>query len=150
MAARPVRGAVPPLSPRSASLTLVVGDLAGSTRFYVETLGFRLREEVAGSHAVVELPGLTIGLHYHGVRAPAPPAEGILIGIEVSDLDRAVDALRASGVATAPEEGAAPGRAVRFSDPDGYPYFLIELPRAPEASPPGIEPPGAWADEGGR
>jgi len=46
-----------------SQVTLMVPDMDAAVRFYTETLGLHLKARYGNEFAVVEAPGLTIGLH---------------------------------------------------------------------------------------
>ncbi len=115
--------------------TLLVADLDRAVRFYVETLGFKLRVRNGPHWAEVDAGGgLVLGLHTapeHG--GPRPGAHGsISIGLEVNQpIAEVVQVLSNRGVVfQGPvREPIREGGAVKlafFADPDGNALYLAE------------------------
>ncbi len=112
---------------KEGNVTVMVGNLGRAIAFYTETLGLALRYRIADTWAVVQIPGLTIGLHA-AVPGQAPPgaAGGLSIGLHVQDLEAAMEALKRRGVqftGVHQDEGA---RLAFFSDPDKNPLYLAQ------------------------
>jgi len=63
-----------------SQITLMVPDTDEAVRFYTTTLGLRLKTRYNNEFAVVEAPGLTIGLHPLPT-AQAPQAHSMSIGL---------------------------------------------------------------------
>jgi catechol 2,3-dioxygenase-like lactoylglutathione lyase family enzyme len=110
--------------------TLLVADLDRSVRFYVETLGFKLRVRHGAHWAEVDAGGgLVLGLHPAGEHGPRPGAQGsISIGLEVNQpMDEVVQVLSNRGVVfhgPVREDGAV--KLALFADPDGNALYLAE------------------------
>ncbi|WP_428912295.1 VOC family protein [Niallia sp. Krafla_26] len=114
---------------KNASVTIVVDDLKKAEQFYVETLGFEVQFQVEGHLIQVEARGLSIGLvHPREGQNSFPGQSGsVHIGLEVQDLESAIELLQSRGVdfqAIMEEEAT---RIAYFSDPEGNPLYLIEL-----------------------
>ena len=112
---------------KKAYLTLIVEDIDRSVNFYTEKLGLPLTERHGEFWAAVEAPGVTVGLHPGHREEPGPVASDISLGLMVADLDAAVQELGQRGVefasvSDAEEQGP---RSASFSDPDGYPLYLM-------------------------
>jgi catechol 2,3-dioxygenase-like lactoylglutathione lyase family enzyme len=112
--------------------TLLVADLDRAVRFYVETLGFKLRVRHGPHWAEVDAGGgLVLGLHPAGDRpqGPRPGAHGsISIGLEVNQpIAEVVQVLANRGVVfhgPVREDGAV--KLAFFADPDGNALYLAE------------------------
>jgi catechol 2,3-dioxygenase-like lactoylglutathione lyase family enzyme len=113
--------------------TLLVADLDRAVRFYVETLGFKLRvrDGLPKDRAEVDAGGgLVLGLHVASEqRGPRPGTQGsIAIGLEVNQpIDEVVQVLANRGVAfqgPVREDGAV--KVALFADPDGNSLYLAE------------------------
>jgi catechol 2,3-dioxygenase-like lactoylglutathione lyase family enzyme len=116
--------------------TLIVSDLDRAVRFYVETLGFKLRvREGAPQTEWAEVDGgdgVVLGLHPASghANAPKPGAHGsISIGLAVNQpIDEVVDVLANRGVVFhGPVRKDGPVRLAFFADPDGNALYLFEL-----------------------
>jgi catechol 2,3-dioxygenase-like lactoylglutathione lyase family enzyme len=109
-----------------SQITLMVPDMDDAVRFYTETLGLRLKTRYGNEFAVVEAPGLTIGLHPQPT-AQSPQAHSMSIGLGVESLEAAMKQLSARGVGFI---GAIredpPIRIAYFAGPGGTPLYLCE------------------------
>ena len=110
-----------------ANLTLMVGDMQRSIDFYTAKLGLKLLANYGGHFAQVQAPGVKLGLHPRRGAAPAAKGDGMSLGLRVDDLDAAAAALEARGVALRRSDADRGSRQAFFSDPDGYPLYLIEI-----------------------
>jgi catechol 2,3-dioxygenase-like lactoylglutathione lyase family enzyme len=109
-----------------SQVTLIVPDMEAAVRFYTTTLGLRLKARYGNEFAVVEAPGLTIGLHPQPT-AHSPQAQPISVGLGVESLEAAMTELSARGVSFI---GAIredpPIRIAYFTGPGGTPLYLCE------------------------
>ena len=115
-------------------LELFVEDVAESTRFYVEGLGFLLeRRENDYAHlrrgdaelglaAAARLPENGPGPGFTRERVAAARGAGVEIVLEVEDLASVADAVARAGypVVEQPQDRPWGLRDVRLTDPDGY------------------------------
>lgn len=81
---------------RSAFSGISVNDIDAARRFYVDVLGFGIREEMGGLR--VALPGG--GALWIYPKPDHEPAAFTVLNLVVSDIDAAVDQLNAAGVDT--------------------------------------------------
>ena len=104
-----------------AAVRYLVDDVGAAVEFYVEQLGFAVREDW-GPVVIVERADLVLWLSGPGSSAASHPVQGNRFVVEVADLDRALDGLGAT-----PEivDGAA-GRWALVADPAGNPVELFE------------------------
>lgn len=110
-------------------IELVTADEARAVRFYTEVLGFsvRARLTVPGGLNLVylDLGGTTVELMTWSATKPAPRAEGERLGyrmmaLEVDDMQRALDELKAKGVECTWGPHVRPDYArAEIRDPDG-------------------------------
>ena len=79
--------------------------------------------------AEVAAPGITLGLHQaRGPIARSDPNIGISIGLEVDNIQAAVEELTGKGVAfPAPIRETNELRQASFTDPDGTSLYLAEV-----------------------
>jgi catechol 2,3-dioxygenase-like lactoylglutathione lyase family enzyme len=109
-----------------SQVTLLVPDMAEAIRFYTESLGLRLKARYGNEFAVVEAPGLTIGLHPLPT-AQSPQAHAMSIGLGVESLETTMGELSARGVRfIGPIREDPPIRIAYFSGPGGAPLYLCE------------------------
>lgn len=75
------------------------------------------------------MPGLTISFIYPagGQSSEQGKAQNMSIGLEVQDLDSAVETLKSRGVQFQHIKEEKATRLAHFSDPEGNPFYLIEL-----------------------
>jgi predicted enzyme related to lactoylglutathione lyase len=105
-------------------VTVMVPDLDEAVSFYSTTLGLRLKARYGKEFAVLEAPGLTIGLHPQSKQDSSP---SMSIGLGVESLEAAMERLAARGVkfmGTIVED--PPVRVAYFSGPGGAPLYLCE------------------------
>ena len=107
-----------------SQVTLMVPDLDEAVSFYTAALGLRLKARYGKEFAVVEAPGLTIGLHPQPKEHFSP---SMSIGLGVDSLEAAMQRLTARGVkfigAIAEDP---PVRIAYFAGPGGTPLYLCE------------------------
>ena len=107
-----------------AFVTLHVSDMKRSLDFYTQRLGLKVKARYGEEFAVVEAPGLTIGLH------PATKSSGpgnISLGFAVDDVEAGRDQLQGRGVDSQGDVVSDPPmRFVFFKDPDGIQLYLAE------------------------
>lgn len=110
--------------------TVLVGEMGRAVRFYVETLGFKLRVQHGDEWAEVDAGGgLRIGLHKPAPHRPKPGTAGsISIGFEVNQpITEVVDVLKNRGVAfQGPVVDTGAVKLAFFGDPDGNALYLAE------------------------
>jgi lactoylglutathione lyase len=112
---------------KNGNVTVTVSDLSKSVQFYVETLGLKMQYEPDGHFALIQAPGLTIGLLYLGGEQGSvdKPSGAMSIGFEVQDLDSAVRTLESRGVRFHDYVEGKAAQVVHFSDPDGNTLYLV-------------------------
>lgn len=118
---------------------LLTADPARAERFYTEVLGFRVRERMSVPGGLqltyLDLGGTTVELMCYADTPvdPAPKMEHLgyrMIALEVEDMQKALDYLKAKGVEAAwgPVTRPAYARA-EIRDPDGNPIELRQWMR---------------------
>ncbi len=109
-----------------SQITLMVPDMDEAVRFYTAMLGLRLKKRYGNEFAVVEAPGLTIGLHPQPT-AQSPQAPAMSIGLGVESLETAMGQLSARGVSfIGAMREDPPIRVAYFAGPGGTPLYLCE------------------------
>jgi catechol 2,3-dioxygenase-like lactoylglutathione lyase family enzyme len=110
-----------------ANVTVMVSDINRSIKFYVETLGLKLKSRYGDQFAEVECPGLTIALHPAFERGPRPGnSESLSLGFGVADIDGEVAKLKGDGVSFSRVSKDGPVTLAFFKDPDGNPLYLSQ------------------------
>ena len=114
---------------KSGNMTLMVADMDRAVSFYTEKLGLELKVRYGNEWAEVAAPGITLGLHQaRGPIARSDPNIGISIGLEVDNIEAAVEELKGKGVAfplSIRETNDL--RQASFRDPDGTSVYLAEI-----------------------
>jgi catechol 2,3-dioxygenase-like lactoylglutathione lyase family enzyme len=109
-----------------SQVTLMVPDMDAAVRFYTETLGLHLKTRYGNEFAVVEAPGLTIGLHPLPT-AQSPQGHSMSIGLGVESLEATMQKLAARGLRfIGPIREDPPIRIAYFAGPGGTPLYLCE------------------------
>jgi catechol 2,3-dioxygenase-like lactoylglutathione lyase family enzyme len=109
-----------------SQVTLMVPDMNEAVRFYTETLGLRLKARYGDEFAVVDAPGLTIGLHPLPT-AQSPDSSLMSIGLGVASLEVTMQQLSARGLRfIGPIREDPPIRIAYFAGPGGTPLYLCE------------------------
>ncbi len=130
-------------------IELVTADEERAVRFYTEVLGFSVRSRftVPGGLNLVylDLGGTTVELMTYTESTPAPRAAGEHLGyrmmaLEVDDMQRTLDALKAKGVECAWGPLVRPAYArAEIRDPDGNPIELRQwIGRQPDHATVGV------------
>jgi catechol 2,3-dioxygenase-like lactoylglutathione lyase family enzyme len=119
-------------------VTLYVADVDRAIKFYVETLGFKVRYRANEKWAEVDGPAITLGLHRASDAGGASSSESgrgsMSIGLEVEQpLEEVVAVLENRGVKLGPIATGAV-RIVHFADPDGTPLYLSEPYKGPHGA----------------
>jgi predicted enzyme related to lactoylglutathione lyase len=108
----------------------MVSDFDRSVRFYTQTLELKLKFRAGDEWAEIEAPGVAIGLHPSGGHAPTGGGGGLSLGLQVPDIEAAIETLKARGVDF--PHGWRPSGELRladFGDPDGTPLYLFQHAR---------------------
>ncbi|MFM9379221.1 VOC family protein [Gordonia sp. VNK21] len=130
-----------PATPNITAITLGVRDVAASTVFYTEGLGFTLINSIDGEIVFVQAgPGLMLALWNvrsmpaeYGDVAHGPAAPPISLGHNVSEatqVHRLYDRALAAGAVpvSAPEERPWGGTSACVADPDGFRWDFVHNP----------------------
>ena len=107
-------------------ITMMIPNMDEAVCFYTEKLGLRLKARYGDEFAVVEAPGLTIGLHPQPSK-PSAQSHPVSIGLGVASLESAMEELKARGVdfpLGIVED--PPIRLAYLADSAGMPVYLIE------------------------
>jgi catechol 2,3-dioxygenase-like lactoylglutathione lyase family enzyme len=116
-----------------AAVRYLVADVEASVRFYVDRLGFEVRQQYGGAFAMVARDGLTLWLAGPASSAARPMPDGRApepggwnrFVLETSDLAALVADLRAAGVSFRNDIVTGPGGSqILCEDPSGN---VVEL-----------------------
>jgi len=112
---------------KEANVTVMISEMDRSVRFYVDTLGLKLKSRHADQFAEVECPGLTIALHPVFEHGPRPGnSESLSVGFGVEDIDIEMANLKGKGVSFGRVSNDGPVKLAFFKDPDGNPLYLSQ------------------------
>ena len=116
--------AVPPLASRISVVFLYVKDLERASRFYGDLFGV----ELAGDDdwRETQLDGIRFALHKWHDGAPEPSSGGVVVDLEVADIDAAAQRLRDAGVEVNEITRQPYGSFCDFTDPEGYTLQLFQ------------------------
>jgi catechol 2,3-dioxygenase-like lactoylglutathione lyase family enzyme len=118
-----------------ATVRYLVRDVDQSVAFYGKHLGFTVQQQFGPNMAIVTRDGLTLWLAGPGASAARPMPDGRKpepggwnrIQLEVSDLEREVEALRAAGASFRGELVTGRGGSqILVDDPSGNPVELFQ------------------------
>jgi catechol 2,3-dioxygenase-like lactoylglutathione lyase family enzyme len=107
----------------AAMLTIVVRDVEEAVQFYTSSVGFTLKSRYGNEFAVVQGPGITIGLH------PGSDEQSgrISIGLSVDSLEESMQSATARGVNFSGDiVEDPPMRFAFFRDPNGVELYLAQ------------------------
>lgn len=115
-----------------------VSDVQRAVEFYTTHLGFRLEHQQLPAFATVSLGDVRLLLSGPGASGSRPMPDGRRqepggwnrVVLRVSDVERAIEALKKAGVRFRNQMESGPGgRQVQIEDPDGNPIELFEPAR---------------------
>lgn len=107
----------------AAIVTIMVGDMEKAVAFYTTTLGFTLKSHYGNEFALVQGPGITIGLH----PGNAEQSGRISIGLSVDSLEESMNSARARGLnLTGDIVEDPPMRFAFFNDPNGVELYFAQ------------------------
>jgi catechol 2,3-dioxygenase-like lactoylglutathione lyase family enzyme len=130
---------------RISVISLGVGDLERSRRFYADGLGFEPRPESSDRAVFFQLEGTWLSLfprerlaQLAGAEAQGSGFQGFVISHNVStpaEVDSILKlALEAGATLAVPPEDGPFGRIGYFADPDGFRWEVAYTPKWPELS----------------
>ncbi len=105
-----------------SNVTIMVKDMDKAISFY-QTIGLTLKQRWGNHYAMVEGPGITLGIH------PASTAETnsgtVSIGFMITSVDEAKALLTASNIAYKEENDGKSGIYLHFRDPDNTILYYV-------------------------
>jgi catechol 2,3-dioxygenase-like lactoylglutathione lyase family enzyme len=112
---------------KEANVTVMVSNIDRAVRFYVDTLGLKMKSRYGDSFAQVEAPGTVIALHPSSKNGPQPGrSESLSIGLGVEDLVSAMSSLKERGITFSDVRMDGPVKLAFFTDPDENPLYLSQ------------------------
>ena len=107
---------------KDAFVTIMVKDMKKAVEFYTKKLGLKLSYE-SKYWSEISAPGMTIGLHI----AKKVGSSDMSIGFTVTNLEKAMEKLKANGIKFAPVHDDEYVKFADFEDPDKNPFYIVEM-----------------------
>jgi predicted enzyme related to lactoylglutathione lyase len=121
---RAVGTTIEPLVSRLNVVYLYVWEMKRSLGFYRDLLGIPLEGDGDWQEASLGATRFALHLAHEGI---GPLSSGsVHVNLEVTDLERATERLRAAGVEVEETMRDDWGAAARITDPDGYELYLFQ------------------------
>jgi catechol 2,3-dioxygenase-like lactoylglutathione lyase family enzyme len=116
----------------TSNVTVIVSDMDRAVRFYTEILGLTLinRSDVSGNDfAVIQAPGLTIGLNPPQRGRQPGKCDSLSIGFQVDNIENAMTELKSKGIVFSPPQIIVEGpvKLANFTDEDKNPLYLVAV-----------------------
>ncbi len=107
----------------ASNVTIMVRDMDASIAFY-ESLGLTLRQRWEDNYAMIDGPGITLGIHPGGDGMSS--SGSLSIGFMVDDHDGARALLDRLGIDYTPTDDGKSGLYCHFKDPDGTALYFVK------------------------
>ena len=107
-----------------SNVTVMVKDLDKAIAFY-QSIGLSLKNRWGEHYAMVEAPGVVLGLHPTREDAPPNSSGSISIGFMTRDFDEARDLLTSRSIPFK-EDGGKSGQFLYFTDDDGTVLYFMK------------------------
>ena len=106
-----------------SNVTIMVNDMNKSISFY-ESIGLKLKQRWGDNYAMMDGPGITLGIHPGG---DAKSSSGTTsIGFMIDDCDVAKAMLEKQNVHVTSEDDGKSGLYLHFKDPDGTILYFVK------------------------
>lgn len=107
-----------------SNVTIMVKDMNKSISFY-ESIGLKLKQRWDDNYAMVDGPGITLGIHPGGNDESG--SGDLSIGFMVDDYEAAIALLKKNNVKiTHQEDDGKSGNYLHFNDPDGTALYFVK------------------------
>ncbi len=106
----------------STNVTIMVTNMNLAIDFYT-SIGLTLKNRWGDYYAMVEAPGITIGLH---PAATTEHSKAVSIGFGVEDLEPVKAKLEELNISFRVQEDGKAGDLLHFADPNGFPLYFIK------------------------
>ncbi len=107
-----------------SNVTIMVKDMTKSIAFY-ESIGLKLQQRWGDNYAMIDGPGITLGIHPGGNEKSG--SGDLSIGFMVEDFDEAKALLKKNGITITHEaEDGKSGNYLHFVDPDGTTLYFVK------------------------
>jgi catechol 2,3-dioxygenase-like lactoylglutathione lyase family enzyme len=107
-----------------SNVTIMVKDMDKSIKFY-KSIGLKLQQRWGDNYAMVEGPGITLGIHPGGTKKSG--SGDLSIGFMVKSFKKAEALLKKNKIkVTLRADDGKSGRYLHFKDPDGTALYFVE------------------------
>lgn len=107
-----------------SNVTIMVKDMDKSIQFY-ERIGLKIQQRWGDNYAMIEGPGITLGLHPGGTEKSG--SGDLSIGFMVADFNEAEALLNKNNIEiTHSANDGKSGKYLHFNDPDGTALYFVE------------------------
>jgi catechol 2,3-dioxygenase-like lactoylglutathione lyase family enzyme len=107
-----------------SNVTIMVKDMDKSINFY-KSIGLKLRQRWGDNYAMIEGPGITLGIHPGGTKRSS--SGDLSIGFFVPSFEKAEALLKKNKIKiTLLANDGKSGKYVHFKDPDGTALYFVE------------------------
>ena len=107
-----------------SNVTIMVKDMNKSIAFY-EGIGLKLQQRWGDNYAMIDGPGITLGIHPGGDEDSG--SGDLSIGFMVDNFDEAKSLLKKNNIAITQEaEDGKSGSYLHFNDPDGTALYFVK------------------------
>lgn len=107
-----------------SNVTIMVKDMNKSIQFY-EAIGLKLKQRWGDNYAMIDGPGITIGIHPGGDEESG--SGDLSIGFMVDSFEEAKSLLIKNAIQiTHEEDDGKSGNYLHFNDPDGTALYFVK------------------------
>jgi len=107
-----------------SNVTIMVKDMDKSIKFY-ESIGLKLQQRWGDNYAMIDGPGITLGIHPGGDKDSG--SGDLSIGFMVDNYEKAKALLKKNKITVTQEaEDGKSGAYLHFSDPDGTALYFVK------------------------
>jgi catechol 2,3-dioxygenase-like lactoylglutathione lyase family enzyme len=106
-----------------SNVTIMVKDMNKSISFY-ESIGLKLKQRWDDNYAMIDGPGITLGIHPGGNEESG--SGDLSIGFMVDNFEEAKALLEKQNIACTSEDDGKSGNYLHFKDPDGTVLYFVK------------------------
>jgi len=106
-----------------SNVTIMVKDMSKSISFY-ESIGLKLKQQWGDNYAMVEGPGITLGIHPGGNSTTS--AGSISIGFMIDSCEETKSMLTKLNIPVTEQDDGKSGIYLHFKDPDGTTLYFVQ------------------------
>lgn len=107
-----------------SNVTIMVKDMNKSISFY-ESIGLKLKQRWDDNYAMMDGPGITLGIHPGGNEESG--SGDLSIGFMVDNFEEAKALLQKNNISiTGEEDDGKSGNYIHFNDPDGTTLYFVK------------------------